>query len=142
VIDCIVYKQWTSVDRSTLETVSQTADELFVESFCSKLEALLTHSFIAKQQSQFYSETKTSPPPGVFMVSMDFSENYAFVLQDAPQGCHWNNAQATVPPGDLGLEDVSGFVTFSYSSQDVTHTEVVQISSGPEEAISMWSGQV
>ena len=26
-IDCIVYKQWTSVDRSTLETVSQPADE-------------------------------------------------------------------------------------------------------------------
>ena len=49
-IKCIVYKEWTSVDRSTLETVSQPADE-FVESFCSKLEALLTHSFITKQQS-------------------------------------------------------------------------------------------
>ena len=64
-IESIIYKQWTSVDRSTLETVSQPADE-FAESLCSKLDALLTHSFIVKHQSQFYSETKSSPPPGIF----------------------------------------------------------------------------
>ena len=28
----------------------------------------------------------------------DFSENYSFVLQDAAQGFHWNNAQATMHP--------------------------------------------
>lgn len=28
----------------------------------------------------------------------DFAENYSFVLQDAAQGFHWNNAQATLHP--------------------------------------------
>ena len=113
----LLTKQWTSVDRSTLETLSQPADE-FVESFCSKLEALLTHSFIAKQQSQFYSETKTSPPPEVFVVSADFSENYAFVLQDAAQGYHWNNAQATLHP----------FVIYYTDSSSTNHLSFVVIS--------------
>ena len=36
--------------------------------------------------------------PGVLVVCADFSENYAFVLQDAAQGFHWNNAQATLHP--------------------------------------------
>ena len=36
--------------------------------------------------------------PGEIVVSADFSENYAFVLQDAAQGFHWNNAQATIHP--------------------------------------------
>ncbi len=51
-IDNVVYKQWVSVDRSTLETVSKSADD-FVDVFCEKLEILLPHSFIAKQQSSF-----------------------------------------------------------------------------------------
>ena len=28
----------------------------------------------------------------------DFSENYSFILQDAAQGFHWNNNQATLHP--------------------------------------------
>jgi hypothetical protein len=36
--------------------------------------------------------------PGEVVVCADFSENYAFVLQDAAQGFHWNNAQATLHP--------------------------------------------
>ena len=44
------------VDRSTLETASNTSDE-FVEAFCDKLEVLFPHSFIATQQYQIYPET-------------------------------------------------------------------------------------
>lgn len=29
-------------------------------------------------------------------MNLDFAENYAFVVQDAPPGYHWNNNQATV----------------------------------------------
>ena len=56
-IDSIVYKQWVSVDRCTLETISKSADD-FVDIFCEKLETLLPHSFIAKQQAHFYSQMK------------------------------------------------------------------------------------
>ena len=96
-IDSIVYKQWVSVDRCTLETISKSADD-FVDTFCEKLETLLPHSFIAKQQAHFYSQMKENLQPGEFLITADFSENYSFVLQDAAQGFHWNNSQATIHP--------------------------------------------
>ena len=96
-IDTIVYKQWVSVDRSTLETISQSADD-FVDSLCEKLEVLRRHSFIARQQSSFQVHLKAGLQPGEFLVTADFSENYSFVLQDAAQGFHWNNSQATIHP--------------------------------------------
>ena len=43
----------------------------------------------------------------MFVVSADFSENYAFVLQDAARGYHWNNAQATVHPFVIYYTDLS-----------------------------------
>ena len=56
-IDSVSFKQWTAVDRSTLETLSMSSDE-FVDLLCDKLEALQSHSFIATQQSHFYEECK------------------------------------------------------------------------------------
>ncbi len=41
-IDEITFKQWVSVDRSTLETFSKTADE-YVQFFCDKLQFLVPH---------------------------------------------------------------------------------------------------
>ena len=81
-IDEVTFKQWTAVDRSTLETVTLPSDE-FVNVLCERLEALQTHSFIAKQQGQFYDQCKQSLKPAEVAVSADFSENYSFVLQDA-----------------------------------------------------------
>ena len=96
-IDTVVFKQWVSVDRSTLETVIKSADQ-FVESFCEKLEHLLPHSFVAMQQASFYKDCKSTLQPGELLVNADFSENYSFILQDAAQGFHWNNSQATIHP--------------------------------------------
>ena len=97
VIDNITYKQWVSVDRSTLETYTKPVDE-FVEKFCEKLELLRPHSFIAAQQASYYSNSKSGLAPREMLVTVDFSENYSFVLQDAAQGFHWNNSQATIHP--------------------------------------------
>ena len=54
------------------------AADYFVDSLCEKLEALLPHSFIAKQQSSFQAKLKTELKRGE---TADFSENYSFVLQ-------------------------------------------------------------
>ena len=62
-IDTVVYKQWVSVDRSTLETFSKSVDD-FVDPFCEKLEILLPHSFIARQQSSFQTQLKAELLPG------------------------------------------------------------------------------
>ena len=69
-----------------------------MEAFDDKLEALIPHSFIAKQQSLYFNECKASLKLGEVLVQADFSENYSFVLQDAAQGYHWNNSQATIHP--------------------------------------------
>ena len=87
------FKQWTAVDRSSLETVSQQSDDL-IETFCEKLEA---HSFIASQQSKFFDESKSSLKPDE-IICADFWENYAFILQCSAHGFLWNNAQATIHP--------------------------------------------
>ena len=96
-VDEIIFKQWVSTDRSTLETFCQSAED-FIDLFCEKLEVLRPHSFIAKQQAAFFSSCKIDLKMGEILVNADFSENYAFVLQDASQGFHWNNSQATIHP--------------------------------------------
>ena len=116
-IDNVTYKQWITVDRSTLETISNTPEE-FVEAFCCKLEMLIPHSFIATQQTSFYSQCKSTLKPGELLVAADFSENYSFVLQDAAQGFHWNNAQATIHP----------FVIYYTHSGEECHLSYVIIS--------------
>ncbi|XP_038055995.1 uncharacterized protein LOC119727986 [Patiria miniata] len=96
-IDQIEYKQWTTTDRSTLETKIQTVDD-FLDSFMATLRKLLRHDFIAKQQSHFLQHTKANMEPGEILVIADFAENYSFVVQDAAQSFHWNNLQATIHP--------------------------------------------
>ena len=115
--DQIVYKQWVSTDRSTLETHCAPAEE-FVDTFCEKLELLRPHSFIASEQASFYAKCKSNLQPGEMLVTADFSENYSFVLQDAAQGFHWNNSQATIHP----------FVAYYADSGEVCHLNYVIIS--------------
>ena len=116
-IDTVVFKQWASVDRSTLETVTKSADE-FVEPFCKKLELLLPHSFVAMQQASFYKDCKSTLQPGELLVNADFSENYSFIFQDAAQGFRWNNSQATIHP----------FVAYYVDSGKLCHLSFVIIS--------------
>ena len=62
------------------------------------LEKLLLHSFIVRKQNHFVSVKKEELVESEYIVMCDFSENYAFVVQDSVQGIHWNNNQATVHP--------------------------------------------
>ena len=116
-IDEVQYKQWVSADRSTLETIVKKTDD-FVDDLCDKLANLLRHDFIAKQQSNYQTDVKDNLQIGEFLVLLDFAENYAYVLQDAAQGFHWNNAQATIHP----------FVCYYRSDDTLKHISYVIIS--------------
>ena len=96
-IDHLHYKQWTSTDRSNLETVFQTVAD-FLDSYEASIQRLLLHDFIAKQQATYLQNMKASMEPGVVLAIADFSENYSFIVQDASQSFHWNNLQATIHP--------------------------------------------
>ena len=85
--DEIQYKQWTTTDRSQLETISQSTEE-FVETFIEKLQVLSRHDFIAKEQSNYLKDRNAAFNEGEDLVLGDFSENYTFIIQDAIQGYH------------------------------------------------------
>lgn len=85
-----------------------------------KLLKLLFHDFVATEQAQYFKNCKENLQDGEFLVTLDFSENFAFVVQEAVQGFHWNNNQATIHP-----------IVFYYRNQDtskVDHISYVGIS--------------
>lgn len=96
-IDKVYYKQWIFKPRTTLGTCDDEPIE-FAQEFCEKLENLLTHDFIARQQASFIKSLKESLQDGQFLVICDFAENYAFVIQNAAPGFHWNNNSVTIYP--------------------------------------------
>ena len=96
-LETVTYKQWTSTDRCDLITIQNDLDE-YCDILCAKLKILGPHDFIAKQQSQFLRSLKEQLEEGHVIILSDFSENYGFVIQDAAQGYHWTNSQATLHP--------------------------------------------
>ena len=95
-INTVVFKQLASVDRSTLETVTKSADE-FVEPFCKKLELLLPHSFVAMQQASFYKDCKSTLQPGELLVNADKTTPLSFKMQ------HKDSAGTTRRPLSIPL---------------------------------------
>ncbi|CAF2145756.1 unnamed protein product, partial [Rotaria magnacalcarata] len=96
-IEEIEYKQWTTTDRLQLQTFVQSTDE-FIERFLKSLKTLAMHDFIAQEQAKYLEWKKSNLADGEFLVIGDFSENYSFIIQDAAQGFHWTNNQATLHP--------------------------------------------
>lgn len=48
----VTYKQWKTVDRFDLFTVTEPI-ELFVENLVKKLQKLISHDYVSKEQSEF-----------------------------------------------------------------------------------------
>ena len=103
-IEQITYRQWTNVDRTTLTVTVSPVDE-YLEKLKTGLEKLLFHSFLVKKQNDFISSKKMEMTENECIVICDFSENYAFVVQNSVQGVHWNNSQATVHPFAIYYKD-------------------------------------
>lgn len=96
-IKSLTYQQWLNTDRSSLETVTQEAND-FLNNFKQQLNVLQTHNFIAKNQNKFLKDLKFNLKIGEFIVIGDFSENYTFIIQNAIQSHHWNNSKTTIHP--------------------------------------------
>ena len=94
-VEEISYSQWVSTPVTTLKNITDDVAD-FISYFCEKIENLLPHAFISKEQSIFFKKLKDSLTDDEMIVNLDYAENYAFIVQDAPPGFHWNNNQATV----------------------------------------------
>lgn len=96
-IENITVKQWKtdSSDKTTLDTLLYDYDD-FASELADKFDKLLGHAYIAEQQSKFSREIELTLKEEEFKVVSDFAENLSYVVQNAIQGFHWNNDQATI----------------------------------------------
>lgn len=91
--DCsetIKYKQWVHTDRTTLVSLESDAGD-FIDTICESFSKLTQHHFIAKAQTDALNTFKGKLDPSEAIILLDFAENYAFIIQDAVQGHHWDN---------------------------------------------------
>ena len=95
----VKYKQWVKNEsgKTSLVTLESSVSD-FIDKVCSLYEGLLPHQFIAKSQAVYLTELKESLCEDTAIILLDFAENYSFVVQDAVQGHHWDNSQATLHP--------------------------------------------
>ena len=68
----------------------------FIENLVRKFEKLPDHLYVAKKQAVFFKQLKENLQFWECVIVLDFVENYSFSIQDAAQGFHWNNSQATI----------------------------------------------
>lgn len=62
------------------------------------LDNVKIHHYISKMQATYLRIWKSKLTNTEHLVLLDFSENYTFLVQDAPQPYHWVNEQATLQP--------------------------------------------
>ena len=65
-----------------------------------------------------------------FWIICDFSENYAFAIQNAITGFHWNNNQATIFPIVFYYKDIDHQNTSN--THQIKHQTLIIISDSPK----------
>jgi len=95
--DEVHYKQWLHTDRTALINMTLPVSD-YIEKVTDALDNLRHHHYIAKTQAAYLRRLKADIQQGTAIILLDFAENYSFVVQDAVQGHHWNNSQATLHP--------------------------------------------
>ena len=93
-VEDVEFSIWTGTDRCTLLTSKMQVGD-FLDHLFEKLLVLKSHSFTKKQQ-EFFKNMLDNLGENEVVVKWDFSENYAFVVQNAAQAFHFNNDQSTV----------------------------------------------
>lgn len=93
--ESIEFSQWVCTDRTQMIKSTATLDD-FIDDLTNKIERLIPHSFIAKSQSLFLKNLKENLQLNTAIILLDFSENYAFVVQDEAQGYHWTSESCTL----------------------------------------------
>lgn len=91
------YSQWVSTDRCTLKDIVETKEEC-MRTLSQQIVDLTKHHYISKHQSEYFSTLKATIENGEVVVQGDFSENYSFSVQDAPQGFYWESSQCSLHP--------------------------------------------
>ena len=103
----ISYMQWTSTDRTTMNKLTLTIEE-YINLLKEEVFELCEYHFISKAQSNFLRYKKETVSENEAVILLDFAENYSFIIQDAVQGFHWQNPQATLHPFVVYYRNTNG----------------------------------
>ena len=95
--ETVVFKQWCHIEKISLETMQESVVE-FSHRLSDQLDSLTTHHYISKAQAMYLKDLKNSLDTESCIILGDFSENFSVLVQDAVQGQHWDNTQATLHP--------------------------------------------
>ena len=93
----IHYNQWDSTDLADFNRHISSVEK-FTKLLVDSIDILTTHSFVAKNQTEYIKTRKIEMKESECGVIMDFPENYHYVVQDEIQGYHWNKRQCTLHP--------------------------------------------
>ena len=124
--ETIQFCQWVSSDRSQLVEEESEFDD-FIENFLEKFGKLTKHHYVAKKQAELFKQLKENLQFRECVIMLDFAESYSFLVEDAAQGFHWNNSQATIHPFVIYYVDGSGKLShksFAYISDHKTHDTI------------------
>lgn len=93
----VIYSIWQSTDRCTLKKECFSTED-FIDELCTGLKTLLPHNFIVKNQLEYIFKLRNNLREDEALLQCNFSENYAYVVQNVAQVFHYNNDQCTVHP--------------------------------------------
>ena len=97
-IENLSYYKWQKGNKIyTMIQLNSTIEE-FVDEVCKQAKFMCEHHYIRNSQATYLEHCKSTLPEDNALVLLDFVQNYSFVIQDAIQGYHWNNSQATLRP--------------------------------------------
>lgn len=118
----IIFSTWQSTDRCVSKKECLLTED-FVAELCKQLDKFKPHHFVSKIQSKYISERKSNLQEGEVLVYSDFSENYAYVAQDAAQAFHYNSDQCTVHPVVIYYKEGNNIAhhSFVFLSECTTH---------------------
>lgn len=120
--EVIKYKEWVGTDRSEL-TPKFCDKEEYLDLMQSKLSKLLTHTYVAKEQSCYLKEKVTNLESEEAVSLVDFSENYKYVIQDSVQSFYWGQKAVTVHPVVvyLNIDGKVQNINFCFFTEDLKH---------------------
>lgn len=96
--DLVNYKKWDTEGTRAALTNHTEKKEIFLETLCSDVWKLTIHHYIADSQKNYLYDCKNKLEPHTCIITMDFAENYSFIIQRSVQSFYYNNTQATLHP--------------------------------------------
>lgn len=121
----VEFKTWTKGPNTELTTITEGVEDFKMRLY-DEVPKIAVHHFIMKKQSDFLNTLKERlKTEDSIVITVDFAENYSFVIQDEVQSFHWNNQQATLVPFVIDWfssdEDKLLFKCFMVISDELHH---------------------